>query len=186
MNMKTIVMCCLALISSLLVIHATCQEMIPAVNLPVDPDSQKIMYRDVVQEPGDPGYLYNKAIEWFNYYYANPTSILKIQDKVNGKIEGTGRMDIFYSDDKGNKLNAGVIQYTIRLEFKDDRYRYTITDLNLKSASRFPVEKWLNRDDPAYNTQWDSYLYQVDTVMQRLTSTLVEKMKPVEEKKDEW
>ena len=125
-------------------------------------------------------------MEWFNYYYTNPTSVFKIQDKVNGKIEGTGRMDIFYYDDKGNKLNAGVIIYNICIEFKENRYRYTVTDFNLKKASRFPIEKWLNKEDPAYNPQWNNYLYQVDTTLQRLTSTLIEKMKLLEEKKDEW
>jgi hypothetical protein len=162
------------------------QEALDTPNLPIDPDSKKILYRDVVEENGDPGYLYNKAMEWFNYYYLSPTSIFNVQDRVNGKIEGTGRMPIYYNDEGGNRLNAGVIVYTIRLEFKDNRYRYTLTDFNLKGASRFPIENWLNKEDPAYNPQWSSYLYQVDTTMQRLTTTLVEKMKPVEVKKDEW
>ncbi len=162
------------------------QEVTNASNLPIDPDSQKILYRDVVEENGDPGYLYNKAMEWFNYYYLNPTSLFNIQDRVNGKIEATGRMPIYYSDEKGNRLNAGLIVYTIRLEFKDNRYRYTLTDFNLKGASRFPIEKWMNKEDPAYNPQWNSYLYQVDTTMQRLATTLIEKMKFVEVKTDEW
>lgn len=162
------------------------QEVVNTPNLPVDPESNKIIYRDVVEENGDPGYLYNKAMEWFNYYYLSPTSIFNIQDRVNGKIEGTARMSIYYNDENGNRLNAGLVIYTIRLEFKDNRYRYTITDFNLKGASRFPLEKWLNKDDPAYNLNWNSYLYQVDTTMQRLTTTLIEKMKPVEVKTDEW
>jgi len=162
------------------------QEMTDAYNLPIDPDSKKIVYREVVNENEDPGYLYNKAIEWFNYYYLSPTSVFNVQDKVNGKIEGTGRMGIFYQDKDGNKLNAGVISYSILLEFKENRYRFTITDFNLKGGSRFPIEKWLNKEDPAYNPQWNEYLYQIDTTMQRLTSTLIEKMKPVAEKKDEW
>jgi len=162
------------------------QEVVNTPNLPIDADSKKIIYRDVVEENGDPGYLYNKAMEWFNYYYPSPTSIFSIQDRVNGKIEGTGRMGIYNNDEKGNKVNAGLIVYSIRIEFKENRYRYTLTDFNLKGSSRFPIEKWLNKEDPAYNPQWDNYLYQVDTTMQRLTSTLIEKMKPVEEKTDEW
>lgn len=162
------------------------QEASGTPNLPIDPDSKKIQFREVVEEKGDPGYLYNKAMEWFNYYYPSPTSIFNVQDRVNGKLEGTGRMGIFYNDANGNRLNAGVITYTIRLEFKENKYRYTITDFNLKGSSRFPIEKWLNKEDPAYNPQWNGYLYQVDTTMQRLTTTLVEKMKPEIEKTDEW
>ena len=186
MNMKTLFLSFLVAICFLPAGILFSQETTEVPSLPVDPDSKLIMYREVVQEQGDPSYLYNKAMEWFNYYYINPTSIFNIQDKVNGKIEGTGRMGIFFRDDKGIQHNAGVIVYTIRLEFKENRYRYTVTDFNLKGASRFPIERWMNKEDPAYNPQWNNYLYQVDTTMQRLTSTLVEKMKPVEEKKDEW
>ena len=83
-------------------------------------------------------------------------------------------------------MEAGLITYTIRLEFKSDKYRYTLTDFTLKAASRFPIEKWLNKSDPAYNSNWDIYLFQIYTIMQRLTSTLKEKMKPTVQKKDEW
>ena len=96
-------------------------------------------------------------------------------------------MKIYYNDSKtGTRMDGGLILYTIRIEFKDNKYRYTLTDFNLKTSSRFPIEKWMNKDDPAYNPNWDSYLYQVDTTMQRLVSTLKEKMKPTVAKKDEW
>ena len=149
-------------------IRLLAQDQVITPNLPIDSDSKKILYQEVVQEKGDPGYLYIKAMEWFNYYYINPTSLLKIQDRVNGKIEGTGRMKIYYDDNNGNRMSAGLVVYTIRLEFKDDRYRYTMTDFNLKGASRYPLEKWLNKDNPAFNPLWNSYLYQIDTTMQRL------------------
>ncbi len=132
-------------------------------------------------------YLYNKAIEWFGFYYVNAQSVYSVQDKENGKIEGTGRMKIFYQDDKNNmRRDGGQIQYQIKFELRDNKYRYTVTDFNLKSNSRFPVEKWLNKSDPAYNPNWDSYLYQIDTTMQRLVKTIRDKMKPTVVKKDEW
>jgi hypothetical protein len=156
-------------------------------NLPVDPDSKKIMYREVIEQQGTPEYLYDKAIEWFGYYYLNPQSVYTVQSKENGKIEGLGRMKILYKDEAAGILrDGGVIQYQIKMELKDNKYRYTLTDFNLKGASRFPIEKWMNKTDPAYNTSWDSYLYQVDTTMQRLISTMRDKMKPTVAKKDEW
>ncbi|MEI6434479.1 MAG: DUF4468 domain-containing protein [Bacteroidota bacterium] len=158
-----------------------------ATNLPIDPDTKKIMYRAVVEEPGTPVYLYDKAIGWFGYYYLTPQSVYSVQDKVNGKIEGFGRMKIYYQDEQaGIRRDAGQISYQIKLELKENKYRFTLTDFNLKGASRFPIEKWMNKSDQAYNTNWDSYLYQVDTTMQRLISTLKEKMKPTVIKKDEW
>ncbi len=163
------------------------QQQTPAPNLPVEPDSKKIMYREVVEQEGTPDHLYDKAIEWFGYYYTNPQSVYNIQDKVNSKIEGVGRMKIYYMDEKaGVRRDGGLILYQIKMDFKENKYRYTLTDFNLKGNSRFPIEKWMNKKDPAYNQNWDSYLYQVDTTMQRLISTLIEKMKPFAVKKDEW
>jgi len=174
-------------LSFLFITNLNAQQQIHSPDLPIDPDSRKIMYRAVVEEQGTPAYLYDKAVEWFSYYYTNPAAVYTIQDKVNGKIEGTGRMKIFYKDEKtGTRMDAGLILYLIRLEFKENRYRYSLTDFNLKAASRFPVEKWMNKGDPAYNANWDSYLYQIDTTMQRLVSTLKDKMKPTVTKTDEW
>jgi Domain of unknown function (DUF4468) with TBP-like fold len=163
------------------------QQQQPAASLPIDADSKKIMYRGVVDQQGTMPYLYNKAIEWFGFYYVNAQSVYTVQDKENGKIEGIGRMKIFYMDEKNNvRVDGGLIMYQIKLELRENKYRYTLTDFNLKAASKFPIEKWLNKSDPAYNSKWDSYLYQIDTTMQRLVVTLKEKMKPTVVKKDEW
>ncbi len=167
-------------------VKVTAQQL-PSPAFSIDPDSKKIIYRAVIDQEGTPAYLYDKAIEWFGYYYLNPQSVYTVQDKVNGKVEGLGRMKIYYTDDKaGVRRDAGLILYQIKMEFKDNKFRYTLTDFNLKGTSRFPIEKWMNKTDPAYNSNWDSYLYQVDTTMQRLVSSLKEKMKPSVVKKDEW
>jgi hypothetical protein len=162
------------------------QTSITTPRMPVDSASKLIMYREVVDQEGGKDILYDRGASWFSSFYKSPTSVLKIQDKVNGKLEGTGRFTISYVDDQGNKRDGGLINYNIKLELKDNKYRYTMTDFNLKAASRFPLEKWLNKNDPAYNPQWDSYLYQVDTTMRSLVKNLKEGMKPKVIKKDEW
>jgi hypothetical protein len=172
--------------ASLLAMQVPGQQQQATPNMPLDPDSKKIMYREVVNQEGTSGYLYNKAIEWFRAYYVNPISVFNVQDRTNGKIEGTGRMPIYYFDEQGTRIMGGQVMYSIKIELKENRYRYTLTDFTLKAASRYPLEKWLNKSDPAYNPQWDAYLYQVDTTMQRLVSTLKEGMKPTVQKKDEW
>lgn len=158
----------------------------PSPLVPVDPDTKLITYREVVSEQGAPGYLYDKGVEWFRSYYVNPASVFTVQDRTNGKAEGIGRMKIFYFDADGNRLDGGQVMYNIKLEFKDNKYRYTISDFLLKTASRYPLEKWLNKTDPAYNPQWDAYLYQIDTTMKRLVTTLKAGMKPTVKKTDEW
>jgi prolyl oligopeptidase PreP (S9A serine peptidase family) len=172
----------------LVVIPGVCfaQKETPAPNLPVDPDSKVIQYRDVVNQDGNKDVLYDRGAEWFRSYYVNPGSVTKVQDKVNGKIEGTGRLSIYHVDDDNVKVNAGMVFYDIRLEFKENKYRYTLTNFALKSTSRVPLEKWLNKNDPSYNPMVETYLYQVDTTMQNLIAKLKEGMKPKVKKKDEW
>ncbi|MCX6287096.1 MAG: DUF4468 domain-containing protein [Bacteroidetes bacterium] len=183
--MKLPAFACCIILGCLCVSAIVAQTASP--NLPIDPETKKLTYRDVVNQEGNPGYLYDKAIQWFGYYYLNAASVFSVQDRVNGKVEGVGRLRIYNNDSKtGLHTEGGLVTYQIKIEFKENRYRYTLTDFNLKLASRFPIEKWMNREDPAYNPSWDTYLYQVDTTMQRLVSTLKEKMKPIVVKKDEW
>lgn len=167
-------------------LHLFSQETQPASQVPVDPDTHRILYREVVTQEGLKDILYNRAAEWLRIYYINPSSVVRVLDKVNGKIEGTGRMNIVYTDKDGTSRNAGMILYELKLEFRDNKYRYTLTDFTLKGESRSPLEKWLNKSDPAYNEQWDVYLYQVDTTMQRLVKSLKSGMQPKVVKKDEW
>jgi hypothetical protein len=162
------------------------QKDTPSPNIPVDPDSKLIQYREVVNQDGAKDVLYDRCAEWFRSYYVNPASVTKIQDKVNGKIEGTGHLNIYFFDSDNTKINAGMVYYDIRLELKDNRYRYTLTNFTLKSLSRVPLEKWLNKNDPSYNPQVEKYLYQVDTCMQNLIAKLKEGMNPKVKKKDEW
>ena len=177
----------LILFMGLLNLQSFAQGSDKPANLPLDSETKKIMYREVVDQEGKPSYLYDKAIEWFGFYYLNAQSVYTVQSKENGKIEGQGRMKLYYTDGaSGVQRDGGVVMYQIKMELKDNKYRYTLTDFNLKGASRYPLEKWMNKSDPAYNTTWDSYLYQVDTTMRRLISTMKEKMKPTVIKKDEW
>jgi len=162
------------------------QKEAPASTIPVDPDSKLILYKDVVDQEGTKDILYDRGAEWFRTYYINPGSVTKVQDKVNGKIEGTGRIGIYNFTSDNIRVNAGMVYYDIRLEFKENRYRYTLTNFALKSTSRVPLEKWLNKNDPSYSPVVEKYLYQVDTCMQNLIVKLKEGMKPKALKKDEW
>lgn len=157
-----------------------------APKIPVDPDTKLIQYREIVTQDGTKDVLYDRGAEWLRSYYLNPGSVTKVQDKINGKIEGTGRLRLYFFDSNNTRSDAGMVYYDLRLEFKENRFRYTLTNFTLKGASRIQLEKWLNKNDPAYNPQMENYLYQVDTTMLNLVVKLKEGMKPKVIKKDEW
>jgi len=141
--------------------------------LPIDTVTKKIMYKGVVQQPGIQDTLYYRALHWVNTFFKNPIEVTKIRDKENGKIEGIHRFKVYNTPLKdGTKTDGGLISYTFIIECKENRYRYKITDLNLKSLSYYPLEKWLNKKDPYYTPEWDNYLTQVDKYMQEFIKSL--------------
>lgn len=154
--------------------------------LPVDPDTKLITYKEVVTVTGTPTELFNRAIEWVNKQYKNPTDATKVRNPATGLIEIIHRIELT-RDDKGVSRPAGIVDYAMKLEIKDGRYRYTITNFNFKDVSRQPIEKWMDKKDKAYTPDWDNYLTQVDVATKKLIETLKQGMLPPAPKKtDEW
>ncbi|MCD4698806.1 MAG: DUF4468 domain-containing protein [Bacteroidales bacterium] len=152
-------------------------------SFPVDEETGLITYKEVVEEKGDPQSFYNSAIGWINEYYANPVDVTKTRNPETGLIKGLHRFRIKNTGKDGNQSDAGTIQYRFTLEFKEGRYRYTLTEFILRHGSKIPVEKWLNKSDP----QSKSYLKQLDDFAQAWIENLKKGMKPkVEKTDDDW
>jgi hypothetical protein len=152
-------------------------------SLPVDETTGLITYQDVVEEAGNKDEFFNRAIAWINEYYSNPVDVTKTRDPESGLIKGLHRFKIKNTDEEGTETDAGVIQYEFKLEFKEGRYRYKMSDFVLRQASKIPVENWLEKDDP----QSKSYLQQVDDFAREWIKNMKAGMKgKVEKKDDEW
>ncbi len=161
-------------------------EKKPSV-IPIDNDTQRIKFQEVVNQEASKTELFKRCVYWLNNYYKDPVRVTSVRDEPTGKFVGKHRFRIYYWDDDSIKHIGGMIHYTFTIEVKDNRYRYTIDELLLKSKTRLQVEKWLDKDDPAYNPRWDSYLQQIADFVKEWSDTLKEKMKP--EKvivEDEW
>lgn len=156
-----------------------------APKFPMDDTKTKITYTDVVQTEGLPQDLFNRCIENFiNKFYANPTGATSKRDKEANLIECKHQFKI-YNVDKDGKLDmtkaAYIISYDLTIIFKDGRYKFTLTDFNVKAASALPLEKWFN--DPFH----DAHLKQVDEFAKDLIKQLKKGMvKVAEVKKEEW
>ena len=154
--------------------------------IPLDEDTQMIKFREVIDEEGTKDELFNRCIYWLNDFYKDPTRVTTIRDNPTGKIAGQHQFRVYY-EEEGIKKPAGMVRYTFTIEFKDNKYRYTIDELKVKSRTDIPVEKWLDKDDPAYDPRWDDYLQQIALYVEDWSESLKEKMKPEPEKKeDDW
>lgn len=154
--------------------------------MPFDTITKLITYKEVVKQKGTADELYLRAISWIGVTYDNSENVTSKRDRINGLIEGKTRFKLFYIDKEGNKLETGKISYKILIECKDGRYRYTFNNFNLDAQSRFSAEKWLNKKDIAYNSNWDSYLKQIDIYMKDLIIKLNKAMRPEIKIEDNW
>lgn len=155
--------------------------------VPVNENTGLITYQEVVETKGNTNELYNRAIGWINSFYANPASATRVRNPESGIIDILHRFRISYEDDSGAQRDAGMVSYELLLELRDGRYRYTMSNFTLRQASRFPVERWLDKTDRAYNPNWDIYLNQVDEFSRNLIESLKQGMEPeVIIEVDEW
>lgn len=116
----------------------------------VDPKTNLITYSGVSELAGaSAGDLYDRTMEWVKVYYKNYAEKLRKSDRDAGEIEIFNRFPIYAYDAKGVKTTTrqGLVQYTLKIQFKDGRYKYTLSELNLKATSYQPLEPWLDRED---------------------------------------
>ena len=154
-------------------------------NFPIDEETGMITYKEVVEEEGTKQEFFNRAIGWINEYYKNPVNVTKTRDPESGLIKGLHRIKIKNTDEEGNVTDAGVVQYRFTLGLKDGRYRYILKEFSLKQGSKIPVEKWLNKDDQQYNSNWDQYLTQINDFAESWIASLKKGMQPKAKKKDD-
>ena len=86
------------------------------LELPVDEDTQKITFREVVDEQGTKDQLFNRCVYWLNHYYKDPTRVTTIRDVPSGKIVGQHQFRIYYFEDDSIKRPAGMVKYTFVID----------------------------------------------------------------------
>jgi hypothetical protein len=155
--------------------------------IPLNPENNKIRFQDVIFEAGTKDEFFNRCINWLNNYYKDPVRVTSVRDQPSGKIIGKNTIRLNYTGDDGIRRDGPSVFYEFTIEMRDGRYRYTITDLLLRSASRFEIEQWLNKENPAYDQRWETYLDQIAEYVDQWGASLREYMVPEPEKvEDVW
>lgn len=160
------------------------EEAIP--NLPIDEDTKLVTYQEVVQEPGAPAELFDRAMTWVKTYFKNSEAVIKSSDREKGVIMLRPSIRIYTTLKDGKQHYKNLVYYDFKIECRQDRYRYTLTDFNEKAQAAAPIEDWFKRDHPHWEPNWYKWLNQVNDEVIKVTQSLEEGMLPVEEKVDEW
>jgi hypothetical protein len=154
--------------------------------LPIDEDTKLVTYKEVVNEKGSPQELYDRAMVWVKDFYKNTAEVIKNSDRKTGVINMRSSVKIYVTLKDGTKKLKNIIYYNFKLECRQDRYRYTITDFNEKAAAAAPIELWYDTKNPLWNPNQYEFLIQIDEQIKALIESLEEGMLPKVEKVDEW
>lgn len=152
---------------------------------PIDEETKLVTYTDVIQVPGVlKDSLYDVALAWMKIYYKSPSQVIKSQSKEEGMIDIRHQFYVTRKD-KNQEVKAGLINYYLTLQFRDGRFKYTITKVNLEGNSYFGIEKWLNEEAYKKDEYVPGYLVQIDKFMMDLIASMESEVRPVAPKKEE-
>lgn len=95
-----------------------------AQELPVDPETRKVTYSEVVAAEGlTQTDIYLQAHAWFAKTFNDANAVIQVQDKTQGLLIGKGMSE----ENINNVLTP--FWFTVKIEAKEGRYRYEITDI---------------------------------------------------------
>jgi hypothetical protein len=156
-------------------------------DMPIDENTKLVTYKNVVQMKATSAELYDRAYQWANKYYKNPVAVIKKADKQQGIIECISNIPIYtLAKDGVTRVSAGYVYYTLTIEARENRYRYTITDLHKRENAQFPIEKWLDTSRSEWTPVRYDHLHQIDEDVKILMKNIEEGMQPAKVSTDEW
>jgi hypothetical protein len=136
--------------------------------------------------------LYFRAMEWFSTTYKSASDVIQMNDKDQGIIIGKGAMKT-YVKILGTREYAGLVYYTIKLSFKDNKYRYEINNVyHDRAYSKLSGSGGdLNNETPACGNlnmpkkYWQTIKYYADEGLNNLIASLETAMQK-QSKPTEW
>lgn len=152
--------------------------------VPYDADKNKIIYQDVVKVQGvDKKTLFERFDEWGKQYYRNYDGKIEAKKKdMNPPLLEIGSWaELDYETMKSER-----IKYRLKVQFKENRYRYEIYKLHRDKGYFFGLENWI---DPKQGSKekMNEKLKTLDQKMNEIISDMKDYIAdPPEEEEDNW
>ena len=90
--------------------------------LPIDERSNLVTYQDVVNEPGTPQELYDRAMRWVKEFYKNTAEVVKKSDRDAAVIEMRSSVRIYGTQKDGSLHFRNIVYYNFKLECRNNRH----------------------------------------------------------------
>lgn len=103
--------------------------------LPFDSTTGRILFTNIVEvDNSSKDVLYNKARTWFSTHFNSGETVLDMDEKALGKLIGKAALPFKFQNTTGGGLftERYILWYTLIVEIKNGRYRYEITNLEIK------------------------------------------------------
>lgn len=111
-----------------------------AQDFPLDSITQRVVYKAVVPAEATKDQLYTRSRTWFAKTFQDADKVLTLEDKEAGQLIGKGFSPVAF---RGETFR---IWFSLVVECKDNKYRYTFENLELQTASnRQSLEVFYNR-----------------------------------------
>lgn len=100
--------------------------------LPFDTSTHLIDFAKVVQEPGaSKDELYARGKVWFAETFKSTKNAIQVDDKDAGILIGKSWQPAYLANAFGS-TDALIVWYTVKIAFKDGRYRYNLTNFQFE------------------------------------------------------
>jgi len=133
-------------------------------NLYLPLNDGRIKYTEVVDAPGKTkAELFQNSKVWFANTFRSAKDVINFQDEDAGIVSGRGNSSL-YIKVMGQTVER-ILHYSIKIEVKDDRYRYTIDEIELSTSgldkraieTEFSREYMFNNKGKPRQISWDWY-----------------------------
>lgn len=154
---------------------------------------EPLIYEDVVnvKDSASSEELYLRAKKWFAVTYNDAQKVIQLDDRESGVIMGKALIQFNPTVFSGSGLTKGTIDYTIKIEFRDGRYRYTITDFIHKAKSDWGLITTSEQSPIKHQTQrwsdnvWNDIKNTISMRMNELINSLKSSME-IGDSDDDW
>lgn len=143
--------------------------------------------------------LFTRGEYWVISVFKNPQKVIQLKDKEGGQIISKGVMD--YSQSKwawgGSGTTKGIIRFTVKLFFKDGRYKFVFTDFIHEASTGRDFGLITNEETcsckmPTSTKKWKRLIWNdikstINNTIEPLIASLLTQMKtPSEVEGDKW
>lgn len=127
--MKTLLTLILCLLTA---VNSYAQKDTTGLNMPFS--NGKLIYTEVVNASSlNKLDLYKNGKQWFVDTFKSPRNVIQSEDKEDGLIVGKGMVYVSYKSMIG--VNNLENSFSIKLECKDGKYRYSFYDMSIEHES---------------------------------------------------